>query len=41
MDLFLSLLEQDKRYLTPYVQEVANEESERAAWDTVSVKKGH
>ena len=33
--------QQDKRYLTPYVQEVANEESERAAWDTVSVKKGH
>ncbi|CDS01905.1 probable ubiquinol--cytochrome-c reductase [Sporisorium scitamineum] len=32
---------EDKRYLTPYVQEVANEESERAAWDTVSVKKGH
>ncbi|TKY89454.1 hypothetical protein EX895_001985 [Sporisorium graminicola] len=32
---------EDKRYLTPYVQEVANEEAERAAWDTVSVKKGH
>ncbi|SNX86213.1 probable ubiquinol--cytochrome-c reductase [Melanopsichium pennsylvanicum] len=32
---------EDKRYLTPYVQEVANEETERAAWDTVSVKKGH
>ncbi|GAC99865.1 cytochrome b-c1 complex subunit 7 [Pseudozyma hubeiensis SY62] len=30
---------EDKRYLTPYVQEIANEESERAAWDTVSVKK--
>ncbi|SPO27875.1 probable ubiquinol--cytochrome-c reductase [Ustilago trichophora] len=32
---------EDKRYLTPYVQEVATEESERAAWDTVAVKKGH
>ncbi|KAI3484097.1 hypothetical protein L1887_52922 [Cichorium endivia] len=31
----------DKRYLTPYVAEVAEEESERAAWDTVAVKKGH
>ncbi|GAC75729.1 ubiquinol cytochrome c reductase, subunit QCR7 [Moesziomyces antarcticus T-34] len=34
-------LQQDKRYLTPYVAEVAEEESERAAWDTVAVKKGH
>ncbi|GAK68419.1 cytochrome bd ubiquinol oxidase [Moesziomyces antarcticus] len=32
---------EDKRYLTPYVAEVAEEESERAAWDTVAVKKGH
>ncbi|KAN0061708.1 Cytochrome b-c1 complex subunit 7, mitochondrial [Thecaphora frezii] len=32
---------QDKRYLTPYIQEIANEEAERAAWDTVGVKKGH
>ncbi|EPQ28521.1 uncharacterized protein PFL1_03824 [Pseudozyma flocculosa PF-1] len=32
---------QDKRYLTPYVQEIANEEDERVAWDTIGVKKGH
>ncbi|PWY98750.1 putative ubiquinol--cytochrome-c reductase [Testicularia cyperi] len=34
-------VKEDKRYLTPYVSEIAQEESERAAWDTVSVKKGH
>ncbi|KAJ1020514.1 hypothetical protein NDA13_005830 [Ustilago tritici] len=32
---------EDKRYLTPYVAEVAEEETERAAWDTIAVKKGN
>lgn len=31
---------QDKRYLTPVLEEIQNEEAERAAWDTVKVKKG-
>ncbi|CAO1622969.1 unnamed protein product [Parajaminaea phylloscopi] len=33
--------EEDQRYLTPLVKEIADEEAERAAWDTVKVKKGH
>lgn len=37
----LLLCEQDQRYLTPLVNEVNLENSERAAWDTVSVKKSH
>lgn len=32
---------QDKRYLTPLVEEIEKEQAERAAWDTVAVKKGH
>ncbi|PWN47108.1 14 kDa subunit of cytochrome bd ubiquinol oxidase [Violaceomyces palustris] len=30
---------EDKRYLTPLIDEIAAEESERAAWDTASVEK--
>jgi hypothetical protein len=32
---------QDKRYLTPLIEEVQQEKNERDAWDTVKVKRGH
>jgi ubiquinol-cytochrome c reductase subunit 7 len=31
--------QEDVRYLTPLVEEVQREADERAAWDTVKVKK--
>lgn len=30
---------QDRRYLNPLIEELRTEEQERAAWDTVKVKK--
>jgi ubiquinol-cytochrome c reductase subunit 7 len=33
-----SSVTQDKRYLTPYIEEAYKEELERAEWDNVDVK---
>lgn len=33
--------EDDVRYLTPYIKQVAKEDKERADWDSVTVKDSH